>query len=157
MLDEANDILDKTAHRMKKYVDQGCRPQDFQVGEQVLLKLTPTIWKRINRKIVHHELVPKYDGPFKVMKKVENVAYRLKLPDQLKIHPTFHVNFLKSFHEDLFNAGRRLAKKAAPKIRKQFDKEVDKIPSHRTMGQSKKNPMTDFLVHWKGGSEENAS
>ena len=38
-------------------------------------------------------------GPLKVIKKISVVAFRLKLPDRLKIHP-FYMSFLKSFHED---------------------------------------------------------
>ena len=42
-------------------------------------------------------------------------------------------------------------------VRTQFDKELEKILDHRTLGQSKKNRRTDFLVQWKGQSEADAS
>lgn len=157
MVEEAQDSLAKAARRMKKYADKGRRPLEFQVGDKVLLKLTPQIWKKISSKTVHRGLIQKYDGPFEIVKKVGNVAYRLQLPDRLKVHPTFHVSFLKPFHEDTADTSRQQAKRAPPVIRLQFNKEVEKILSHRTQGQSKKNRRTDYLVQWKGCSEAEAS
>lgn len=142
---------------MKKYADAGRQPLEFNVGDKMLLKLTPQIWKKINSKMVHRRLVPKYDGPFEVMKQMVQVVYQLRLPERLKIHPTFQVSFLKPFNEDLAETGRQQAKRAPPIIRKQYDKEVERILDHKTMGQSKKNRRTEFLVQWKGGSEADAS
>ena len=48
---------------------------EFQVGDKVLLKLTPHIWRRITRKTAHRGLVPRYDGPFEVVKRIGAVAY----------------------------------------------------------------------------------
>ncbi|KAJ0040273.1 hypothetical protein Pint_26945 [Pistacia integerrima] len=89
------------------------RPLEFDVGDQVLLKLTPQIWKKIKSKRVHRALVPKYDGPFEVVSRVGVVAYRLKLPERIKVHPTFHVSFLKPFHADKDDSSRTQAKKGA--------------------------------------------
>ena len=50
---------------------------EFQVGDQMLLKLTPQIWKKISSKTVHWGLIPKYDGPFEVIKKVEKCGEAL--------------------------------------------------------------------------------
>ena len=41
LLDEARDSLEKASKRMKKYVDKGRRPLEFEEGEKLLLKLTP--------------------------------------------------------------------------------------------------------------------
>ena len=43
MFNEARDSLEKAARRMKKYADRDRRPLEFQVGDRVLLKLTPQI------------------------------------------------------------------------------------------------------------------
>ncbi|KAK4397896.1 hypothetical protein Sango_1265100 [Sesamum angolense] len=96
--------------------DMGRRHVEFSVGDQVLLKLTPQIWKKISSKSVHRGLIPKYDGPFEVVSKVGSLAYRLKLLDRLKIHPTFHVSFLKKFHQDLLDTARQQTRRAPPVI-----------------------------------------
>ena len=115
-------------------------------GDKVMLKLTPQIWKKISSKLVHHGLVHRYDSPFEVIKHVRNVAYRLKLLDKLKIHPTFHVSFLKPYHQNMVNTTRQQAKRAPPMVRKQFDREVERILDHKTKGMSKRNRRTHCLV-----------
>ncbi|KAK4380948.1 hypothetical protein Sango_3015700 [Sesamum angolense] len=91
------------------------------------------------------------------MSKVGSLAYRLKLPNRLKIHPTFHVSFLKKFHQDLLDRARKQTQHALLVIRKEFEKMVLKILTHRTMGQSKKNRRTEYMVHWSGESEADAT
>lgn len=58
---------------MKKYVDRHRSALEL-VGDKVLLKLTPQIWKKISSKMIHHELISKYDGPFEVIERVGEVA-----------------------------------------------------------------------------------
>ena len=154
---EARDSLAKASKSMKKYADQHRRSVEFQVGDLVMLKLTPQIWKKLRNRAIHKGLVRKYEGPYEVLKKVGSVAYRLKLPDSYKIHPTFHVSFLKAYIADADDQGRQKARRAPAVVRTQFDKELEKILDHRTLGQSKKNRRTDFLVQWKGQSEADAS
>ena len=156
MFDEARDSLEKAARRMKKYADRDYRPLDFQFGDKVLLKLTPQIWKKINNKTRQRGLIPKYDGPFEVIKRVGQVACMLKLPERLKLHPTFHVSFLKPYHEDL-HAKRVQTNRVPPLVMKQFDQEIEEILDHKTMGHSRKNRQTDFLVQWNGTSKVEAT
>ena len=117
MFDEARDSLEKAARRMKKYTDCDRRSLEFQVGDKVLLKLTPQIWMKISSKTRQRGLIPKYDGPFEVIKRVGQVAYMLTLPERLKLHPTFHVRFLKPYHEDL-DAEMVQTKRAPPLVMK---------------------------------------
>ncbi|GJU58116.1 putative reverse transcriptase domain-containing protein [Tanacetum coccineum] len=69
----------KTARsRQKSYVDNHKKPLEFQVRDQVLLKVSP--WKGTIRFGKRGKLNPRYIGPFKVLSKVGSVAYHLELP-----------------------------------------------------------------------------
>lgn len=46
--------------------------------------------KRINQKLSAH-----FYGPFKILAKTGEVAYRLQLPEQYRIQPVLHVSLLK--------------------------------------------------------------
>ena len=41
------------------------------------------------------KLSPRYCGPFRVLQRVGNVAYKLELLEQFKVHPIFHVSRLR--------------------------------------------------------------
>ncbi|GJV03098.1 putative reverse transcriptase domain-containing protein [Tanacetum coccineum] len=80
--------------RQKSYVDLKRKPMEFQVGDRVMLKVSP--WKGVVRFGKWGKLNPIYVGPFKVLEKVGAVAYKLELPQELsRVHNTFHVSNLK--------------------------------------------------------------
>ncbi|KAD0546611.1 hypothetical protein E3N88_23289 [Mikania micrantha] len=77
--------------RPKSYADKRRRPIGFDVGDQVLLKVSP--WKGIIRFRKRGKLSSRYIGPFQIKSRVEKVVYQLDLPEELNgIHPTFHVS-----------------------------------------------------------------
>ncbi|GKC41390.1 putative reverse transcriptase domain-containing protein [Tanacetum coccineum] len=78
----------------KSYVDNRRKPLEFEVGDQVLLKVFP--WKGVIRFGKKGKLAPRYVGPFEILKRIDPVAYRLRLPEELSsVHDTFHVSNLK--------------------------------------------------------------
>ncbi|GJS05252.1 hypothetical protein Tco_0321760 [Tanacetum coccineum] len=78
----------------KDYTNVRHKPLEFQVGDKVMLKVSP--WKGMMHFGKRGMLNPRYIRPFKILAKVGTVAYRLKLSQQLsKVHNTFHVSDLK--------------------------------------------------------------
>ncbi|GJZ82107.1 putative reverse transcriptase domain-containing protein [Tanacetum coccineum] len=85
--------------RQKSYADLKRKPMEFQVGDKVMLKVSP--WKGVVRFGKRGKLNPRYVGPFKVIERVGEVAYKLELPEELsRVHNTFHVSNLKKCHAD---------------------------------------------------------
>ena len=80
--------------RQKSYADNRRRPLEFSVGDKVLLKVSP--WKGMVRFGRRGKLAPRYVGPFEIVERICDVAYRLRLPQEMSgIHDTFHVSNLK--------------------------------------------------------------
>ncbi|GJY37465.1 putative reverse transcriptase domain-containing protein [Tanacetum coccineum] len=85
--------------RQKSYADRKRKPMEFEVGDRVMLKVSP--WKGVVQFGKRGKLNLRYVGPFKVLAKVGKVAYRLELPQELsKVHHTFHVSNLKKCYAD---------------------------------------------------------
>ncbi|GKE63294.1 putative reverse transcriptase domain-containing protein, partial [Tanacetum coccineum] len=85
--------------RQKSYTDRKRKPMEFEVGDRVMLKVSP--WKGVVRFGKGGKLNPRYVGPFKVIAKVGKVAYRLELPQELsRVHHTFHVSNMNKCYAD---------------------------------------------------------
>lgn len=96
ILGHAKAKLHEAHVRQAQQANKHRRELTFQVGDQVRLstanlQLPSTMSKK---------LAAKYLGPFKVERVISPVAYKLKLPKSLKIHPVFHVSLLQPWHKD---------------------------------------------------------
>ncbi|GKA04196.1 putative reverse transcriptase domain-containing protein [Tanacetum coccineum] len=91
-------LRDRTLKRVGliAYPDQKSKPMEFQVGDKVMLKVSP--WKGVVHFGKRGKLNARYVGPFKVLGKV---AYKLDLPEELsRVHNTFHVSNLNKCYAD---------------------------------------------------------
>nr|GEY52588.1 hypothetical protein [Tanacetum cinerariifolium] len=80
--------------RQKHYADVRRKTMKFEVGDMVMLKVSP--WKGVIRFRKRGKLSPQYIGPFEIIQKIGPVAYKLELHEKLRgIHNTFHVSNLK--------------------------------------------------------------
>nr|GEX16578.1 putative reverse transcriptase domain-containing protein [Tanacetum cinerariifolium] len=85
--------------RQKSYADVRRKPLEFQVGDKVMLKVSP--WKRSDMFWQTGKAEPSLYWTFKILAKVGTVAYRLELLEQLsRVHSTFHISKLKKCMAD---------------------------------------------------------
>ena len=85
--------------RQKSYADVRRRPLEFEVGDLVFIKVAPM--KGVMRFGKKGKLSPRYVGPYMVIERIGNVAYKLDLPQEMtSIHNVFHVSMLKKYVPD---------------------------------------------------------
>jgi hypothetical protein len=83
--------LEKVHKRYRDFVNKSRREVKFQEGDEVWLNIKNF---RLPKGLNHKFLGP-YASPFKVLEKKLSDTYKLELPENLRVHPTFHVSLLK--------------------------------------------------------------
>lgn len=146
------DNLSKAQNRMKLYADSRRSERTFEAREWVFLKLQPyrqssvAVWKNL-------KLLAKFYGPYQIVRKMGKVAYELKLPQNSKIHPIFHVSQLKKKVGDkTFVAQDPLFCTEEGQIRMEPLSILD-----RRMVKKGNRAATQVLVQWTNLSPEEAT
>ena len=127
--------LNKTAQSMP--------PAQYQINKQVWLEA-----KHLTLPYQTVELAPKCHGPFRIMKQISPVTYKLELPPAWTIHPVFHASLLTLYHETKEH-GTNYQWPPPEMIDDQEEYEVEQVISHQYYGHKK---ALQYLIQWKGYS-----
>ena len=136
-------LIKEANERYAKYFDRrvsAIMPQ-FNEGDDVWL-----LTKNIRMKRPSRSLSEKKIGPFRIIKKINDVAFKLELPPTLKIHPVFHVNLLEPVVTDNF-PDRTTATPTLPEILPEElppESSIVRIIDSRTNDDG----TIDYLVEW---------
>src|SRR5215204_4331798 len=149
----ARDALVLAKANQEKNANKSRRDVQFEIDDQVLLSSAhihlASQATRPSKKLQHQ-----FIGPYRVIQKVSPVAYKLDLPDTLKIHPVFHVSVLRPYQSpDSVNHRPIPSPPPDPITINDADEfEVDKILDHRT-----RYNCQEYLVKWVGYPDHDAS
>ncbi|QRW22942.1 Retrotransposable element Tf2 protein [Rhizoctonia solani] len=139
---EAESALKMTKERMTS--TRGVVPE-YSVGKKVWLD-----GKNVELRTNSNKLDPKRLGPFEITEKISSHAYRLNLPETLKIHDVFYVGLLSKVHESL---SQPFPNQPPPEtIEGEEEYEVEKI-----INSKRQRGKWFYLIKWKGyGPEDNS-
>jgi transposase InsO family protein len=152
----AKDEITAAQIKQQQYQDANRKEELFEVGEEVLLStkhLTPINLKERPSK----KLQQRFVGPFKILTKIGQVAYRLDLGPNYRIHNVFHVSLLKKLKESPSKFSSRVSPPPEPDfIGDEREYEVEEVLDKRK-AQIKKKSSWIYLIKWKGFTLEDAT
>jgi hypothetical protein len=134
-----------------KYEDSANRKRTpaprYQVGDKVWLKTKNLRTRRPSRKLDHL-----WSGPYPVVKVINPVAYELRLPATMKIHPVFHTNLLLPAASNPFSDQRH--PEPGPVI---VDAGEDSWEVEKILDSRLRYGHIQYYVKWKGWDIEDST
>ena len=94
------DRLKVAQSRQKSYADSKRKETIYEAGDRVYLRVSPL--RGVKHFGVKGKLAPRFVGPYKVLERMGEVAYKLELPEGLSgVHDVFHVSQFKKCHAEM--------------------------------------------------------
>ncbi|KAF2308179.1 hypothetical protein GH714_036458 [Hevea brasiliensis] len=104
----------------------------------------------MKQQVDKHRTDPKYYGPYQIIERIGQSAYRLRLPSDAIIHNVFHVSLLKPAYASI------AASSELPPMSRQSVIQPQAILDRRIV-KRKNATATQLLVHWQGYSPADAT
>ncbi|GJT39872.1 ty3-gypsy retrotransposon protein [Tanacetum coccineum] len=145
--------LERAQNKMKQQSDKNRSERVLLVGDWVWLKLQPHMQVSL-RQEKQNKFSPKYYGPFEVISKMGDVAYKLNLPEYSQMHDVFHVSQLKKCN----GTHQQLAVVPLPSMNKRGLIEVQLVKLLERKIVKQRNAVAVYgLIQWSGGDVQDAT
>jgi hypothetical protein len=156
--DEARSNLRKAQADQKRYADRHRREERFAVGDEVLLSTKDLKLIEDPNSSRASKLTARFIGPLLVSRVINDNAYELTLPPQLRIYPVQNISKLRRYRRSPATFDGRPTPAARPPpecIDAAGDAlfEVERILARRTKGRGR----AEYLVKWKGYPNEDCT
>jgi hypothetical protein len=152
ILQSAKENLQSAQNQQKIYADRHRVERSFEVGDLVFLRLQPYRQSSLKRSGAE-KLKPKFYGPYRVIRRIGEVAYELELPEGSKIHNVFHVSCLKKAVGQQISISQEL-----PPLDEEGQLEL--VPEEVLQQRERKlrsRIIRECLVRWRGLPVEDAT
>jgi hypothetical protein len=144
LLKQAKTCIQAAQSRQKHYADKRRSDVRYEVGDKVLLSVKHFRLPKGRSS----KLSPRFVGPFRISKVVNDVAYALELPEHVRMHNVFHVSALHRWHE----GGAYQPPPPPVTLDGELYYEVDYVELTRYTGRRRQ-----YLVHWLGYGREHST
>ena len=143
-------LLEKAQKCYEKQFNAGRHEVEYGVGQKVLLNVKNfTLPQGLTPKFMS-----KFASPFPIVERVFKDVYKLELPLEIKVHPTFHVSLLKPFKEDILWLDRKqVISPPSNLVGDHLEYEVEGILKCR----NHKHKGKEYLVEWQSYHEKEAT
>ena len=141
----AHSAIFKANETMARYANKKRRPHTFVVGDQVYLSTKNLVPEGFTGA---RKLMPKFCGPFKILRAINDVTFRLDLPQPIRdrgIHNAFHARLLRPAHS--LPDDSRSPPPSEPVL---FDNQEPEYEVERILKHRSRRGRTQYLVKWTG-------